>query len=45
MMNNIRLYRCILTILIPFHVSLFASPSEPERYDPVEYFNQDANTY
>ena len=45
MMNNIRLYRCILTILFAFHASLLASPSEPERYDPVEYSNQGTNTY
>ena len=45
MMNNIRLYRCILTILFAVHASLSASPSEPERYDPVEYSNQGSNTY
>jgi hypothetical protein len=31
-------------ILVFLQISLLASPSEPERYDPVEYFNQGANT-
>ena len=33
----------LLTLLLP--IFLLASPSEPERFDPVEYFNQGANTY
>ena len=37
--------RCKLTILLALPISLLASPSEPERYDPVEYFNQGMNTY
>ena len=32
-------------ILVFLQISLLASPSEPERYDPVEYFNRGANTY
>jgi hypothetical protein len=38
-------YRWFLTILLALPSSLLAAPSEPERYDPVEYFNQGANTY
>ena len=38
-------YRWFLTILLALPSILLASPSEPERYDPVEYFNQGANTY
>ena len=33
----------LLIILLP--ACILASPSEPERYDPVEYFNQGKNTY
>ena len=33
------------SILLLTPISLLASPSEPERYDPVEYSNQGANTY
>ncbi len=33
------------SILLLAPISLLASPSEPERYDPVEYSNQGANTY
>ena len=33
----------LLALLLP--ISALASLSEPERYDPVEYFNQGANTY
>jgi len=33
----------LLTLLLP--IGVLASPSEPERYDPVEYSNQGANTY
>ena len=32
-------------ILVFLQISLLASPSEPERYDPVEYSNQGTNTY
>ena len=32
-------------ILIFLQISLLATPQEPERYDPVEYFNQGSNTY
>ena len=32
-------------ILVFLQITLLASPSEPERYDPVEYFNQGKNTY
>ena len=38
-------YRWLLTISLVLPLSLLASPSEPERYDPVEYFNQGTNTY
>ena len=31
-------------ILVFLQINLLASPSEPERYDPVEYFNRGANT-
>jgi len=34
-----------LGILIFLQISLPATPQEPERYDPVEYSNQGANTY
>ena len=37
--------RCKLTILLALPLGLLASPSEPERYDPVEYFNRGSNTY
>jgi len=33
------------SILLLTPISLLASLSEPERYDPVEYSNQGANTY
>lgn len=33
------------TILLVIPISLLATPLEPERYDPVEYVNQGANTY
>ena len=45
MMNRIQSSLGFLTILLALPISLLASPSEPERYDPVEYFNQGANTY
>ena len=44
-MCRIHSYRWFFTILLALPLSLLASPSEPERYDPVEYFNQGANTY
>ena len=44
-MCRIHSYRCFFIILFALPISLFASPSEPERYDPVEYFNQGSNTY
>ena len=44
-MNRIHSSRGFLTILLALPISLLASPSEPERYDPVEYFNQGKNTY
>ena len=44
-MSKISSIGCILTILFALPLSLLASPSEPERYDPVEYFNQGKNTY
>jgi len=44
-MSRVFSIRCILTILFVLPLSLLASPSEPERYDPVEYSNQGANTY
>ena len=44
-MNRIHSYRDFLTILLALPISLLASPLEPERYDPVEYFNQGSNTY
>ena len=42
-----KLTQLLLTfsILFVIPISLLASPSEPERYDPVEYSNQGANTY
>ena len=45
MVNRIQSSLGFLTILLALPISLLASPSEPERYDPVEYFNQGANTY
>ena len=33
------------SVLLLTPIRLLASPSEPERYDPVEYSNQGANTY
>ena len=45
MMDRIHSYRWFFTVLLALPISLLASPSEPERYDPVEYFNQGANTY
>ena len=45
MMNRIHSYRWFFTILLALPIGLLASPSEPERYDPVEYFNQGSNTY
>ena len=44
MVNRIQSSLGFLTILLALPISLLASPSEPERYDPVEYFNQGANT-
>ena len=44
-MSRIFSIRCILTILSALPISLQSSPSEPERYDPVEYFNQGKDTY
>ena len=32
-------------ILVFLQISLPATPPEPERYDPLEYVNQGANTY
>ena len=32
-------------ILVFLQISLPATPTEPERYDPVEYSNQGSNTY
>ena len=45
MVNRIQSSLGFLTILLALPISLLASPSEPERYDPVEYSNQGANTY
>ena len=45
MMSRIFSIRYILTVLSALPLSLVATPSEPERYDPVEYFNQGKNTY
>ena len=45
MMNRIQSSLGFLTILFALPISLLASPSEPERYDPVEYSNQGSNTY
>ena len=44
-MCRIHSYRWFFTILLALPLSLLASPSEPERYNPVEYFNQGSNTY
>ena len=44
-MNRILSAKRVLTILFALPHILLASPSEPERYDPVEYSNQGANTY
>ena len=44
-MSRILSARRILTILYALPHVLLASPSEPERYYPVEYSNQGANTY
>ena len=44
-MRKIHSYRWFLIILLALPISLLASPSEPERYDPVEYSNQGTNTY
>lgn len=44
-MRKIHSYRWFFAILLALPISLLASPSEPERYDPVEYFNQGSNTY
>jgi len=44
-MGNIYSYLRISTILLILPLSLQSSPSEPERYDPVEYSNQGSNTY
>lgn len=32
-------------ILVFLQISLLATPQEPERYDPREYFNRGSNTY
>ena len=45
LIDRIRSHRWLLVISLGLPLSLLASPSEPERYDPVEYFNQGANTY
>ena len=44
-MNRINSFLWFLTILFALPTSLLATPSEPERYDPVEYFNRGSNTY
>ena len=44
-MCRIHSYRWYFTILFALPISLLATPSEPERYDPVEYSNQGSNTY
>ena len=44
-MSRILSAKRVLTILFAIPHILLASPSEPERYDPVEYSNQGANTY
>ena len=44
-MGNIYSYLRISTVLLILPLSLQSSPSQPERYDPVEYSNQGANTY
>ena len=44
-MSRILSAKRVLTILFALPHILLASPSEPERYDPVEYSNQGANTY
>jgi len=44
-MSRVFSIKCILTSLLVLPLSLISSPSEPERYDPVEYSNQGSNTY
>ena len=44
-MNRILSAKRVLTILFALPHILLASPSEPERYDPVEYSNRGTNTY
>ena len=34
-----------VSILVFLQINLLATPQQPERYDPVEYSNQGANTY
>jgi hypothetical protein len=45
MMSRIFSARHIVTILLALPLSLKSSPSEPELYDPREYFNRGSNTY
>ena len=45
MMSRIFSARHIVTILLAMPLSLQSSPSEPELYDPREYFNRGSNTY
>lgn len=44
-MNRTPSLLCTFGFLFALPLSLLASPSEPERYDPVEYANQGTNTY
>ena len=45
LIDRIRSHRWLFVISLGLPLSLLATPSEPERCDPVEYFNQGANTY
>lgn len=45
MKNKLTLPLLTFSILFVIPISLLATPLEPERYNPVEYVNQGANTY
>ena len=45
MKTKLTLLLLTFSILLATPISLLASQSEPERYDPVEYSNQGGNTY